>query len=1100
VLAAILVVGSTAGTALAADDPKAPSVAAAKGLSAASLQTKVSPRLTSTTGKVTAFVELEAKPAVETFDEKTSQGATKEQAKQAAKTTKVETGKVVDQVVSQLKSTDSSTQEVYRTSNGVPGVVVTADAEKVRELASRSDVKSVRTVVPKTATNSNAVQLTNTIKAWQQYGKLGDEVRVGIIDTGIDYTHADFGGIGTPEAFKAIDETKVDPAYFPTAKVVGGHDFVGNGYNGASDDPAINTPKPDDNPIDCNSHGSHVAGTAAGFGVNADGTTFTGDYTKLTPDALNAMKIGPGTAPKALLYALKVFGCTGSTNVTSLALDWALDPDGDGDFSDHLDVVNLSLGQNYGAPDDPDSLFVRMLNKKNVVTVFSAGNGGDLYDIGGSPGSSPEALTVASVRDSFVLRDGAEVTAPADIAGKKAGQYSQNYTGYATLDLAKPVAKLTDPANLDGCLPFSAADAAIVAGKFAWLEWDDVAATRRCGSAVRTNNATAAGAAGALFSSAVENFDAGIAGNAAIPVFQFTGSATATLRPALNAGTLVVRQAGSLRTSTPTFDQSISDTPSSFTSRGVRGPAVKPDIAAPGDTIASALVGSGNGTLVISGTSMAAPHTTGISALVRQAHPDWTPEEVKADIMNSAGADVKQNGKTFAPNRVGSGRIDGKAALDNQVLALVQDDPGNVSVSFGAVEVDGPVSLTKTIKVVNKSSKWVEYSAGYEALTSIPGVSYQLSTGSVRISPRGVAKVKVTLKIDNAAALRKTVDSTVTPLQLNVPRQFLADASGRVVFTPKAGATVPLRVPVYSAPKPVAKITTADTLQFRGKDTQAVLNLKGKGLDQGTGSQAYRSLISVLELQASSPKLTDCGKKVTENCAINGTAKGGDLRYVGAATTAPLAKTQGKPEESLLAFGVATWGNWYNLGSNTIPFVDIDTTGDGVPDFETFATKLTDTDLLVATTVNLATGATVDIQGVNGQFGDVDTNVFDTNVVVLPVLLTALGIDPAKDTARVSYQVGVQGYYAAPGAKNGLVDSIPGALSFDPLKPGLSVQGGGDAALSYLAKPGTALVVNRDTAALAKDKADSLLVLNHHNATGEKAGVVKVRGGTGGGY
>jgi hypothetical protein len=331
-----------------------------------------------------------------------------------------------------------------------------------------------------------------------------------------------------------------------------------------------------------------------------------------------------------------------------------------------------------------------------------------------------------------------------------------------------------------------------------------------------------------------------------------------------------------------------------------------------------------------------------------------------------------------------------------------------------------------------------------------------------------------------------------------VARQFLADASGRVVFTPKSGATVPLRVPVYSAPKPASKITTADTVQFRGKDTQAVLNLKGKGLDQGTGSQAYRSLISVLELQASSPKLKECSKTVKDNCTINETAKGGDLRYVGAATTAPLAKAQGKPEESLLAFGIATWGNWYNLGNNTIPFVDIDTTGDGVPDFETFATKLTGTDVLVATTVNLATGATVDIEAVNSQFGDVDTNVFDTNVVVLPVLLTALGIDPAKDTSRVSYQVGVQGYYAAPGSS--LVDSIPGAMSYDPLKPGLSVQGGGDAALSYLAKPGTALVVNRDTVALAKDKADSLLVLNHHNATGEKAGVVKVRGGTGGGY
>jgi subtilisin family serine protease len=1100
VLAAILVVGATAGTAVAADDPKAEAVAAAKGLPAASLQLKVSPRLKTTTGKVTAFVELEAKPAVDAYDEKKSQGASTEQAKQAAKATKSDTTKVTDQVVGQLKSTDSSTKEVSRTSNGVPGVIVTADAAKVRELANRADVKSVRAVVPKTRTNSNAVQLTNTIKAWQQYGKLGENVRVGIIDTGIDYTHADFGGPGTPEAFEAIDETKVDPSYFPTAKVVGGTDFVGNGYDGASTDPAINTPKPDPNPIDCNSHGSHVAGTTAGFGVNADGTTFKGDYTKLTPADLNAMKIGPGTAPKALLYALKVFGCEGSTNVTSVALDWALDPDGDGDFSDHLDVVNLSLGQDYGAPDDPDSLFVKKLNKKNVLTVFSAGNGGDLYDIGGSPGSSPEALTVASVRDSYVLRDGAEVKAPAGVTGVKPGQYSQNYTGYPTLDLTKPAAKLTDPANLDGCQPFSAADKAAVAGKFAWLEWDDVDATRRCGSGARTNNAQAAGAVGVLLSSSLENFNAGIAGNAGIPVFQFTGTATAALRPALNAGTLEVRLAGSLRTSTPTYDQSISDTPSSFTSRGVRGPVVKPDIAAPGDTIASALVGSGNGTLVISGTSMAAPHTSGISALVREAHPDWTTEEVKADIMNSASADVKQNGKTYAPNRVGSGRIDGKAALDNQVLAMVQDDPGNVSVSFGTVEVGGPVSLSKTIKVVNKSTKWVEYSTGYEAITSIPGVSYQLSTGSVRISPRGVAKVKVTLKIDNPAALRKTMDSTVDPLQLDVPRQFLADASGRVVLTPKSGATVPLRVPVYSAPKPVAKITTADTLQFKGKDTQAVLNLKGKGVNQGSGSQAYRSLISVLELQGTSPKLKECGKKVTENCTVNGTAKGGDLRYVGAASTAPLAKAQGVPEESLLAFGVATWSNWYNIGSNTIPFVDIDTTGDGVPDFETFATKLTDTDLMVATTVNLATGATVDIQGLNGQFGDVDTNLFDTNVVVLPVLLTALGLDPTKDTSRLSYQVGVAGLYVAPGTTNGLIDSIPGSFSFDPLKPGLSAQGGGDAALSYLAKPGTALVVNRNAAALAKDKADSLLVLNHHNATGDKVSVVKVRGGSGGGY
>ncbi|MEU5696586.1 S8 family serine peptidase [Actinosynnema sp. NPDC020468] len=1086
VLAAILVAGSTAGTALAAEDPAlAPSVAAAHGLDAGRLQTKVAKRLSAAEGKVTAFVELEAKPAVDTFEEKTDQGATKQQAKDAAKATKADTTKVTDQVVGALKGKDSGTKEVYRTANGVPGVVVQADAAKLRELADRSDVKSIRTVVPKSRTNSNAVQLTKTLNAWQQYGKLGENIRVGVIDTGIDYTHADFGGPGTVEAFEAIDETKVDKSYFPTAKVVGGYDFVGNGYDGDSKDPAVNTPKPDPNPIDCNSHGTHVAGTTAGFGVNADGSTFKGDYTKLTPEALNALRIGPGTAPKALLYALKVFGCEGSTNVTSQALDWSLDPDGDGDFSDHLDVVNLSLGSDYGAPDDPDSLFVRKLNQRGIVTVFAAGNGGDLYDVGGSPGSTPEALTVASVRDSFVLRDAAEVTAPGAAAGRKPGQYSQSFN-YQGVDVTKPVVALSDPANKDGCLPFSAADAAAVAGKFVWLEWDDNDATRRCGSAGRSGNAVAAGAAGAVFSSALENFNAGISGSPVIPVFQFTGSATAALRPALAAGTLVVRQAGELRTALPTYDNSISDTPSTFTSRGVRGPIVKPDVAAPGDTIASALVGSGNKTLVISGTSMATPHTTGIVALVREAHPDWKPEEVKAAIMNSAGADVKQDGKTYGPNRVGAGRVDGKAALDNQVLAYVQDDPGAVSASFGTVEVAKPVSLTKTIKVVNKSTKWVDYKVGYEAITSIPGVEYQLSADTVRLSPRGVAKVKVTLKIANPAALRKTVDPTIVPLQLDVPRQFLADASGRVVLTPKSGATVALRVPVYSAPKPVSDINVASTITVKAK--QGVLNLTGRGVDQG----AYKSLVSVLELGATSPKLRECGRRVTTDCTINDTAKGGDLRYVGATSTAPLAKAQGKPADALLAFGVATWGNWYNLGNNTVPFIDIDTNGDGKYDYETYASKLTDTDLLVATTVDLATGATVDIQGVNGQFGDVDTNVFDTNVVVLPVLLSALGIDPSGSTARLKYTAGVSGFYKAPGAS--LVDSLGTDVSFDPLKPGLWAQGGGDPALSYSARPGTALVVNRDADALALDKSDSLLVLNHHNATGERADVVKVKG------
>ena len=570
---------------------------------------------------------------------------------------------------------------------------------------------------------------------------------------------------------------------------------------------------------------------------------------------------------------------------------------------------------------------------------------------------------------------------------------------------------------LAGCQPFSAADAAAVLGKFAWLEWDDNDATRRCGSGARTNNAQAAGAVGAVLSSTLENFSAGIAGNATIPVFQFTGSGTAQLRPALNAGTLQVRMAGELRTSLRTFQPAIEDTPSSFTSRGTRT-NVKPDVAAPGDTITSTLVGSGNQPQVNSGTSMASPHVTGIAALVRQAHPDWTTAEVKAAVIDTATHDVysqeNKQGPIEAPNRTGVGRVDAKNALDNQVLAYVEDNPSYVSVGFGVVEAGGPVSLTKTIRVVNKSTHPVTYDVAYHGITDMPGAEYQLDRTSVTLSPRGIAKIKVTLKIDDPKALRKVADPTVEKDQLGVPRQFVADESGRVELTPTSGATVPLRVAVYSAPKPVADINTPAKLRV-GRAGQGVLNLTGRGLNQGSGDQRYLSLISALELQARSPQLPDCGGGVTTNCAVNGTAKGGDLRYVGAASTAPLARLRGEPETAMLGFGIATWGDWYNLGNNTVPFVDIDVDGDGTPDFETFATKPADTDVLIAATVNLATGAVVALEGINGLFGDVDSNVFDTNVVVMPVRLVDIGIDPNADTARLSYQVGVAGYYAASG-------------------------------------------------------------------------------------
>ncbi|MFC4946385.1 S8 family serine peptidase [Pseudonocardia sp. GCM10023141] len=1060
----------------------------AVGLTAAMLAASTSPALAASPPRGPAtpvFVELDRPSALQQFSGLRAKGPAIAQA--AARSARTAITGATDELLARFRGAES-VGELFRTSNAVPGVAVLATPAMARKLAAQPGVRSVRRITPATLSNAGADQLGRAMQAWQQTGRLGTGVRVGVVDTGIDYTHADFGGPGTKAAYQAVDPAHAAQAAFPTAKVIGGVDLAGDAYDADSPDQSRNVPNPDDNPLDCEGHGSHVAGTAAGLGVTADGATFRGDPRTLTPATLNAMKIGPGAAPGALLYAIKIFGCTGSTALTAQGLDRALDPNGDGDFDDRLDVVNLSLGSSFSAVDDPVNDFVRVLTENGVLVVAAAGNGGDLYDAGGSPGNSPDAIAVASVRDAGVLLDGAEVRAPAAAVGPLVGQYSVDYTGYDSLDLTAPVVQLGGP-NAEGCQAYSPTDADRVRGRIVWLAWSDVDAERACGSKARADNAATAGAVGVLLPSAQRDFGSTrIAGDEKVPVFQLTATATAAVAPALAGGQLQVRLAGALAKSQQIQIPAIEDTPSTFSSRGVRGPTVKPDVAAPGESITSVAAGTGSGRVSESGTSMASPFVAGVAALVLEEHPDWPPARVKAAIMGTATADVysgeKHTGAVLGPMRVGSGRIDARAALATTLLAANADDPGGVSVTFGTLEVPmgAPLERHQRIRITNTGTAAASLGVAYRPATSTPGVQISVSPANVVVAPGQDALVDVALRIADPSALRRTADPTLELVQEGRAREYLADASGRVVLTPSGQRAAALRVPVSVSPKPVSALKA--TL------SGGLLTLAGTGVEQGSGREAYRSRAGVFALAATSPQLPICeSRSEVAGCVANATGRGGDLRDIGVTSTIAAARAAGAPGGALFAVAVTTWADLYNVGSTTQPAVEFDTDGDGKPDFLTELVSLPDTDDLVARTTDLRAMPTpkeVDIEPVNGFDGSVDTNVFDTNAWVLPVRIAALGIDPAAASAPLRLRVVVHGEYGPPGVDDGMVDAT-GFVAADPLAPTVAA-----APQLGAADPDVVLMPASGGASLAVTSAarSSVLVVLGQNGSGSRTVVL----------
>src|SRR6185503_6545554 len=171
----------------------------------------------------------------------------------------------------------------------------------------------------------------------------------------------------------------------------------------------------------------------------------------------------------------------------------------------------------------------------------------------------------------------------------------------------------------------------------------------------------------------------------------------------------------------------------------------------------------------MTGTSMASPHVAGSMALLRQLHPTWSVEELKALVMNTANHDLftgsHGTGSKFGVARVGAGRIDLQDASHDDVIAYADDDTGGVSVSFGAPEVVGTATLARTVRVANKGSVDVSYDLSFVTLSDVPGVGFSFPDGPNVTVPAG-GSTTFTLQLNaDAAAMKHVRDATMAAAQ-----------------------------------------------------------------------------------------------------------------------------------------------------------------------------------------------------------------------------------------------------------------------------------------------------------------------------------------------
>ena len=458
-------------------------------------------------------------------------------------------------------------------------------------------------------------------------------------------------------------------------------------------------------------HGTHVAGIIAANG-----------------------KIN-GVAPDAKIIAYRALGPGGSgtTEQVLSAIDQAIE--------DKVDVLNLSLGNNINGPDLPISLAINKAVEKGITAVTSSGNSGPNKWTVGSPGTATKAISVGASTPPLLV----PYLSFSSLPGKIRLESMMGSEGWK-LDRSIEI--------VDGGIGRKS-QIKEAKGKLVLVKRGEITFTEKA------KNAAKAGAAGVII---YNNTEGGFLGNLEepldIPVASITMKEGEKLKKAMKESKEFARM--------DLVEEK--DILADFSSRGPVTSTweIKPDVVAPGVAINSTIPG---GYLALQGTSMAAPHVAGASALVKQAHPDWGPEQIKAALMNTSVPLNSREGGGYHTYEQGAGRIQIEDAVNTETLVLP------ASLQFGKFRLADRLHRHSTvIEVQNHGTKTKRYS--FSLPKRAEGIEWEMPM-SFEIEPGKKRKVEISMIVDPTAFKGKIHDGYLTlnegSKKINIPYLYVLE-------------------------------------------------------------------------------------------------------------------------------------------------------------------------------------------------------------------------------------------------------------------------------------------------------------------------------------